>query len=204
MIAHRSPKAFHYINLLQEEPQQHFYNIHQNRGKHALEWLVMYCCLSFSEVWIQLHLFWKHTPKKCFLTLGKPETTGEVPGSVNVHRNERPPSLGEKNKIHLCRASLYETNRESPFHWKLSKPGDIKPCFIISYINKSTTYSIAYSMRRSRQAGLKRTHSPILISVTHHLPAASAALLHSENRKHCFSCRKKTLFHLKFTVPQIK
>lgn len=35
MIAHRSPKAFHYVNLLQEEPQQHFYNIHQNRGKHV-------------------------------------------------------------------------------------------------------------------------------------------------------------------------
>lgn len=27
------PKALHYVNLLQEEPQQHFYNIHQNRGK---------------------------------------------------------------------------------------------------------------------------------------------------------------------------
>lgn len=29
----RPPKALHYVNLLQEEPQQHFYNIHQNRGK---------------------------------------------------------------------------------------------------------------------------------------------------------------------------
>lgn len=27
------PKALHYVNLLQEEPQQHFYNIHQNTGK---------------------------------------------------------------------------------------------------------------------------------------------------------------------------
>lgn len=33
------PKALHYVNLLQEEPQQHFYNIHQNRGK-ACVWVV--------------------------------------------------------------------------------------------------------------------------------------------------------------------
>lgn len=50
MIAHRPPKAFHYVNLLQEEPQQHFYSIHQNRGKHVLEWFVMYCWLSGIEV----------------------------------------------------------------------------------------------------------------------------------------------------------
>lgn len=42
MKAHTSPKALYYVNLLQEEPQQHFYNIHQNRAKHVLEWPLMY------------------------------------------------------------------------------------------------------------------------------------------------------------------
>lgn len=64
MIAHTPiPKAFHYVNLLQEEPQQHFYNIHQNRGTHVLEWFVMYCWLSGTEVWIHLHSLSKHKPK---------------------------------------------------------------------------------------------------------------------------------------------
>lgn len=56
-------KAFHYVNLLQEEPQQHFYSIHQNRGKHVLEWFVMYCRLSGTEVWIQLRSPSKHIAK---------------------------------------------------------------------------------------------------------------------------------------------
>lgn len=190
MIAHRSPKAFHYVNLLQEEPQQHFYNIHQNRGQACVR--VLCDVLLFKQQWslTAITLTFKAHTSNYFKTLGKPivKTTGEVlcaPESANVHRNERhPSSLGEKNKTHLCRALL----QENPFHWKLSKsdfkPEDIRPYFVILCINKTATYSIrrmsensicnvTLHRRQKRRAGLKRTtlsHPDPLIIITCLLP----------------------------------
>lgn len=121
MIAHRSPKAFHYVNLLQEEPQQHFYNIHQNRGKHVLEWFVMYCWFSGSELWRQLHLLWKHRKGISWHL----ETVFCAPGSATVHRNQRPPSSLWVERIRLTSAGHHcrKTDGERPFQWKLSKRG---------------------------------------------------------------------------------
>lgn len=123
---------FYYVNLLQEESQQCFYNIHQNRGGGGgvLEWFLMYWWLRGSEVRIQLDLSFElsyfQRLTKIILNTWK----------VCVLRN-RISGCTQKIKI----LALREKNRKSSlqsitagralFNWKLSewiaKPGDAGP-----------------------------------------------------------------------------